>query len=69
MQENMENNRLNHELLSANDLISDWHFSRPMAYQLLNRKDMPVVCIGRRRFMHAALFREWLEQQAKGTNV
>lgn len=41
-------------------------FSRSMAYELLNREDMPVVKIGSRRFMNAELFREWLREQATG---
>lgn len=39
-------------------------FSRTMSYQLLNRHDVPVVVIGGRKFVHAKLFDEWLEQQA-----
>ena len=40
-------------------------FSRSMAYQLLSRPDVPVIVIGNRRFVHAALFREWLRNQAQ----
>lgn len=39
-------------------------FSRSMAYQLLNRKDLPTVQIGSRRFIHRELFQEWLRNQA-----
>jgi len=39
-------------------------FSRAMVYQLLNRQDLPVVVIGKRRFMHRELFLKWLEEQA-----
>lgn len=39
-------------------------FSRSMAYQLLNREDLPTVQIGNRRFIHRELFQEWLRDQA-----
>lgn len=39
-------------------------FSRSMAYSLLNRKDLPTVQIGNRRFIHRELFQEWLRNQA-----
>ena len=51
-------------LLNAKDLQA-MGFSRPMAYSLLNRPDLPVVRIGQRKFMHAELFDEWLRKQAK----
>lgn len=51
------------EMLNAADL-EKMGFSRPMAYVLLNRSDLPVVKIGRRRFMHKALFEAWLSEQA-----
>lgn len=40
-------------------------FSRAMAYQLLNRTDIPSVRIGGRVFVHRALFQEWLKRQAE----
>ena len=51
-------------MLSAHDLVH-MGFTRSMAYQLLNRTDMPVVQIGTRKFMHRELFLDWLQQQAK----
>ena len=39
-------------------------FSRSMAYQFLNRVDMPVVKIGHRKYLHRELFERWLEEQA-----
>ena len=39
-------------------------FSRSMAYQLLNRADVPTVTIGGRKFVHRELFQEWLKRQA-----
>lgn len=52
------------ELLNAADL-QKMGLGRSMVYQLLNRADLPVVCIGRRKFMHRAKFMEWLESQAE----
>ena len=56
----------NHDkpVLSATD-IQKMGFCRSMAYQLLNREDLPVVVIGGRKFMHRDLFLKWLEEQAK----
>ena len=51
-------------VLDAKD-IQAMGFSRPMAYQLLNREDMPVVKIGRRKYLHRDLFERWLEEQAR----
>ena len=50
-------------LLDANDLQRAG-FSRVTTYRLLNREDMPVIRIGRRRFMNAELFRQWLNGQS-----
>lgn len=49
---------------SATDL-QKMGFSRTLSYELLNRKDLPVVQIGGRKFMNAELFREWLRKQAE----
>ena len=54
------------ELLDARTLQSLFGFSRSMVYALLNRRDLPVVVIGRRRFMHRNLFTQWLAEQASG---
>lgn len=53
------------QLFSAADLQRVFGLSRSRAYEMLNRADLPVIKIGRRRLMHAKLFSEWLEQQAK----
>jgi predicted DNA-binding transcriptional regulator AlpA len=50
-------------LLSARD-AQKMGLSRTMAYQLLNREDVPVVQIGGRKFFNAEKFREWLDKQA-----
>ena len=54
------------ELIDVHDLQSQFGLSRSMAYQLLSRRDLPVVVIGRRRFMHRDLFALWLAEQASG---
>ena len=51
------------ELLSASDL-QEMGMGRSMVYQLLNRADLPVVQIGKRKFMHREKFLEWLAGQA-----
>ena len=51
------------QLMSAKDL-KNIGLSRPMAYQLLNRDDLPVVVIGGRRFMNRDRFFEWMDRQA-----
>ena len=38
--------------------------TRAMAYQLLNREDMPVVKIGERLFMNRDLFFDWMDSQS-----
>ena len=52
------------------DLLSYKHLqacgmTRTMAYQLLNREDMPVVQIGERKFMNRDLFFQWMDGQAR----
>lgn len=51
------------QLLTVKE-IQKMGMSRSMAYQLLNRRDLPVVKIGARRFMHRDLFEKWLREQA-----
>lgn len=53
-------------LLSVHDLIQ-MGMTRSMAYQLLNRADLPVVKIGMRKFMLRELFVDWLRRQTSGT--
>lgn len=52
-------------LLSAKHLVQ-MGFSRTLAYQLLNRDDLPVVVFGRRRFMLREGFDHWLAEQSQG---
>lgn len=61
----MENKKSNTpEILSAKDL-QDMGFSRSMAYALLNRADVPVIHIGKRKFIRREKFLEWLAEQER----
>ena len=63
---NMETNRIIREdfplLMSAKDL-QKVGVTKTMAYQLLNREDIPVVCIGGRKFVNRDKFFQWLDSQ------
>lgn len=52
------------EILSAKDL-QDMGFSRSMAYALFNRADVPVIHIGKRKFIRREKFLEWLAEQER----
>ena len=52
------------EILSAKDL-QDMGFSRSMAYALFNRADVPVIHIGKRKFIRREKFIEWLAEQER----
>lgn len=61
----MENKKSNTpEILSAKDL-QDMGFSRSMAYALFNRADVPVIHIGKRKFIRYEKFLEWLAEQER----
>ena len=51
-------------LLSAKD-IQSIGLSRSMAYQLMNRSDVPVVTIGGRKFINRDRFFEWIDNQTR----
>ena len=57
------------EMLTAEDL-QNFGFTRSMAYAFLNREDVPVIKIGKRKFIRKEKFYEWLETQEQkgGTN-
>lgn len=56
----MENKRFNTpEILSAKDL-QDMGFSRSMSYALFNRANVPVIHIGKRKFIRREKFLDWL---------
>ena len=50
------------EILSAKDL-QDMGFSRSMSYALFNREEIPVIRIGKRKFIRREKFMEWLTEQ------
>lgn len=52
------------EILSAKDL-QDMGFSRSMSYALFNREDVPVIRIGKRKFIRREKFFEWLTEQER----
>lgn len=52
-------------LMSAKDL-QRVGMSRTMAYQMLNRQDVPAISIGGRRFMNRDRFFEWLDRNTNG---
>ena len=52
------------EILSAKDL-QDMGFSRSMSYALFNREDIPVIHIGKRKFIRREKFMEWLTEQER----
>ena len=58
----MENKKSNTpEILSAKDL-QDMGFSRSMSYALFNRDDVPVIHIGKRKFIRREKFLEWIAE-------
>ncbi len=58
-----ENNNTT-KILTAEDLQS-FGFSRSMAYAFLNREDVPVIRIGKRKFIRKEKFLAWLEDQER----
>ena len=48
----------------AND-IQTMGFTRTMAYNILNREDVPVVKIGSRKFIQRDKFFDWLDSREK----
>lgn len=50
------------EMMTATDL-QNFGFTRSMAYAFLNREDVPVIKIGKRKFIRKKKFYEWLEKQ------
>ena len=51
-------------MLSAND-IQTMGFTRTMAYNVLDRDDVPVVKIGSRKFIQRDKFFDWLDSREK----
>lgn len=55
------------EMMTAEDL-QNFGFTRSMAYAFLNREDVPVIKIGKRKFIRREKFYEWLEEQERSGN-
>ena len=53
-------------IMSARDL-QEIGFSKTMSYRLLNRADVPVICIGIRKFVRRDKFLSWLDAQTLAT--
>lgn len=60
---NSNNNLGDRLLLDAHDLQAAG-IPRTIAYQLLNRADLPVITLGRRKFMVKAKFEKWLDENS-----
>ena len=54
-------------MLSAND-IQAMGFTRTIAYNILNRNDVPVVKIGSRKFIQRDKFFDWLDSKEDREN-
>ncbi|MBD5528792.1 MAG: DNA-binding protein [Lachnospiraceae bacterium] len=50
------------EMMTAEDL-QNFGFTRSMAYAFLNREYVPVIKIGKRKFIRKKKFYEWIEAQ------
>ena len=61
---NVMNKELLPMMLSANE-IQAMGFTRTMAYNILNRDDVPVVKIGNRKFIQRDKFFEWLDKRER----
>lgn len=55
------------EMMTAEDL-QNFGFTRSMAYAFLNREDVPVIRVGKRKFIRREKFYEWLETQERSGN-
>ena len=55
------------EMLTAEDL-QNFGFTRSMAYTFLNRGDVPVIRIGKRKFIRKEKFYVWLETQERSSD-
>lgn len=52
-------------LLTVDEMRKITGFSRPMAYQMVNREDFPKVRLGRRIMIPAKQLERWIEEQTK----
>ena len=60
---NTSTNRENYpELLTANHLQA-MGFTRTMSYALMKHEDLPIIRIGRKKFIQRDTFFKWLDSQ------
>lgn len=52
------------KMLSANDL-QEMGFSLAQAYELLNSRELPVIQMGKRKYLDAEMFDEWRRKKAR----
>ena len=52
------------EMMTAENL-QNFGFTRSMAYAFLNCEDVPIIRIGKRKFIRKEKFYEWLEKQER----
>jgi len=52
-------------LLTYRELMALCKLSKRKTYELLHDPSMPVVVIGKQRFMNAERFRAWIEQHTQ----
>ena len=62
-----EQQRKSADDVMAND-IQTMGFTRTMAYNILNREDVPVVKIGSRKFIQRDKFFDWLDSKEDREN-
>ena len=53
-------------MLNAEDVQAVMNISRAGAYQLMHRKDFPVIMIGKRMVVPRDKFLEWVELNTRG---
>ena len=50
--------------LTVSEVGAVMGISRPLAYQLANRADFPVIRVGRRKIIPVEGFKRWLSEQS-----
>ena len=56
----------NQKLITALDLQNPpWRFSRCRAYDIMNDPELPVIKIGRKKYVQADTFEKWLKAKAR----
>ncbi len=55
-------------LLTVDEMRKVTGFSRPIAYQMVNRDDFPKIRVGRRIMIPVKQLEAWIEKQASAIN-